>query len=256
MSNITRSTPYLAPGAPKSPIVLAIAGLLVLLASVVASKLGFTLAADADTTAMVASALVTIVGLVQHRMARGEQADGAPKLAATIAAALAEPPPEPVVNTRSHLDGDSPKLLESAGGASPTIDAAAQLHEIDPSKRLGLDPWAGMALREILAGDERGAAGPIEWCLSVGGRIRVDIDGIVRWATPGDPMSVARAVGAERWLEVDGSVPAPRSHVPSNALLDDDGAPVSAGDLDSGAEEDADPDERTTERVAIGERVE
>lgn len=331
MSNITRSTPYLAPGAPKSPIVLATAGLLVLLASAVASRLGFTIATDGDTIVGVASALVTIVGLVQHRMARGEQADGAPKLAAAVVAALAEPPPSPegvpdamarvlaranrlvkgkrvrgipVVSTRSHPEDAAdakvrivthpwccepgckatpiwwqgsngvdhysvwctahlPRAAKgelryplvgadpgpTTGNEPPEIDAAAQLHALDPSKRMGLDPWAGMALREILKGEQEGSAGPIEWSSAAGG-LRVVIDGYSRWAAPDDPRSVAAAVGAERWLEADGSVPAPRPRVPSSALLDDEGTPISAGDLDSGEiEEDTDPDERTTERV-------
>jgi hypothetical protein len=291
MSKVTASTPYVAPGAPRSPLLLAVAGLLVALASALASRLGFELPTDAGTTAMVAGLLASLVGYGQHLLARREQAEGSTRLDEVLAEAFAEVPPpgavlEAVERVRARLAGlPAPELAtgprverqpaprratvppwEDAVGESlrpPT--AAEQLHALDPTKPLGLDPWAGMALREILAGTPSGAVGPIEWMPGPArGVLRVVIDGTSRIAAVGDERSIAAALGAELWLEASKNASAgaaqPRSRVHSNALLGDDGEPVSAGDLDSGEisddpplDDEADPDERTTERVGLEE---
>jgi uncharacterized membrane protein len=73
---IPRSAPYLAPGAPKSPRIVAIAGVLVTLAALVASWWGLELPTDPNTVGIVAGVLATLVGLWQDRGARREQAAG------------------------------------------------------------------------------------------------------------------------------------------------------------------------------------
>lgn len=269
MSNITRSTPYLATGAPTSPMLLAVAGLLVALAAAVAARLGFEIPADASTTTAVAGVLAALVGFVQHRLARREQVAGVVVLDETLAEALAEPPPPPealsesVERLRARAAGLAPPPHAPRRDTIPTADE--QLHLLDPSKRLGLDPHAGKALRRVLAGEIRGAEGPIAWRATAEPQApgtRVEIDGVVRWAAAGDEQALARALGAELWLEAEKNasadagrpdVPSPRPRSPSgalfgSALLGDDGEPVSAGDLDSGEiPEDPDPDQRTSE---------
>jgi hypothetical protein len=278
MSQITRSTPYVAPGAPTSPLLLAVASMLVALASLLAARLGFEIPVDPTTAATVAGFLGAAWGFVQNHLARREQARGAAPL---VAAVTMTPPagPEGVAEAlgtlreaaRGHgvptaaeglaeIPSALPRQRETT---QPPLDPAVQLHALDPDARPGLDRWSGLALRRILRGEERGVVGPIEWCWSGTDRIRVDIDGVTRMATRGDEESIARALGAELWLEASKNAgeaqarPSPRSEAMfGTGLLDVDGEPVSAGDLDSGevtgkdwppADEDPDPDQRGKE---------
>jgi hypothetical protein len=121
MSNVTKHTPYVAPGAPTSPMILAVAGLLVAVVTALASRLGFEIAADSTHTAMVAGILAGVWGLVQHRLARREQAAGVPVLDEMLTEALAEAPPSP-----GAVPASVARLLaRAAGGPAPRPTAAA-----------------------------------------------------------------------------------------------------------------------------------
>lgn len=267
MSNVTRHTPYVAPGAPSSPIIMAVAGLLVAVASTVAARLGFKLPADSMTVASVAAALVGLVGFLQSRLAQREQLVGARLLRATVAAPPVDP--EQVGEALGRLRAlalqrprRAPKRrlpvkgfrIEGAPRQTtiPTGPTAAEQLRL-------LDRWSGKALRRILAGERWGTEGPISWEATGRHLLAVEIDGIARDADLDDIGSVAAACGADAWLEVDSGFmrdsggrwmavdqPAPRPRIPSGALLDSGGDPLTPGDLDSGEleAEDADPDER------------
>jgi hypothetical protein len=251
MSNVTRSTPYVAPGAPTSPLILAVAGLLVAAASALAARLGFELTADGTAVATVAGVLAGLLGLLQHRLARREQQVGAPLLRATVTAPPVDP--EQVGEALGRLRAMAltymaPEQPRPVPAPDRWSTAAEQLHLLDPEAPPGLDRWSGKALRRILAGEHRGAEGPISWRVlgDDAQRLQVAIDGTVRMAVLEDEQSVARALGAELWLaaakNASADAPLPRPRVPSGALLDSDGEPVSAGDLD----EDPDPDQRSS----------
>lgn len=68
-----RSTPYLAPGAPASPLRQAIAGALVAIVSAVSLALGWSLELPAEAAWAISGLLVSIGGLWMDRRARAEQ---------------------------------------------------------------------------------------------------------------------------------------------------------------------------------------
>lgn len=163
----TRSTPYVAPGAPTSPLWGRAVGLLLAAVAWVAGHFGMEMEFSAEDVMLVAGLAFAGWSAWQDRRARAEQAPGVDLLEA----ALDEPP-----STERLLLADSVERLRQ--------------------RRQGLQ--------------------------------RLD---------PPEPVVEP----------VEPALVEPRVHLPSGALLDDDGEPVSAGDLDS--RDDPDPDERSTERV-------
>lgn len=71
-----RSTPYMAPGAPKSPLWIAITGWATAISTFAAYLQGMAV----DPTVSVSAAIVGTIGLVQNHMARCEQRAGVAKM--------------------------------------------------------------------------------------------------------------------------------------------------------------------------------
>ena len=77
---IAPSTPYVAPGLPRSPKAVALAGLISAAVAVLAIFTGHELKVSSEVVAALASGIVGLVGWLQHRGARLEQEQGVPKL--------------------------------------------------------------------------------------------------------------------------------------------------------------------------------
>ena len=76
-----RSEPYVAPGAPKSPRVIAIASAIVAVTALAANLFHLEVDLDAELVVSVVAFVYAIVGTVQDRGARAEQAAGVAALA-------------------------------------------------------------------------------------------------------------------------------------------------------------------------------
>jgi hypothetical protein len=209
MSNITRSTPYVAPGAPTSPLLLAVASMLVALASLLAGQLGIELLIDPTTAGALAGFLGAAWGFAQNYLARREQAAGVPKLDKIMTEALAEPPPDP-----EDLPESVERLRALAAGRPvprPAVAAGAIVlpARLTPEQRRQLEKDFGPLL-------EPPAPAPR--------------------STMPDPQP--RQPGP--LLDPE---PFDRPDVPSRSgdLLDSDGDPVSVGDLDERRAEGSEP---------------
>lgn len=89
MDKPNRTEPYVAPGAPRSPRVVAIASAIVAVAALAANLLELELHLDLEIVLAVVGGVYAVIGGLQDRAARGEQAAGVAKLAE----ARAELPP-------------------------------------------------------------------------------------------------------------------------------------------------------------------
>lgn len=98
-----RTEPYVAPGAPKSPLRVAIAGVITAVLALLALWWPKAGQVSPQLVAAVAGGVVSVIALWQDRAARREQAAGVPRLAA----ARAELPPGAVA-------ADSQPDLDSA----------------------------------------------------------------------------------------------------------------------------------------------
>lgn len=287
MSNIThapkvsRATPYVAPGAPTSPLWGRAVGLVLAAIAWIAGRFGLELEFSAEDVMVVAGLAFSAWSTWQDRRARAEMVPGVDLLEA----ALDEPPSA----ERLPLADSVERLRKKKAEASARLTVLDPPEPVDePIEPAMVDPrastqgeewekWAREAFAAICSGQAEGKVGPISW--HQGESVtRLTVYGYNHAIAPGDTFRAALVLGLPdayvRLQAIDEQVrdPAtptelreelrgelldameangqadvhfaevqPRVHLPSGALLNDDGEPVSASDLDS--------EERVTDRV-------